>query len=184
MRDWLDVGLHRSIVSARLCARSIFEKLGTKRRWIPGREDDWQTCCRPDGTPRLSNRCVTLVPTIRAENPKPIGTRSAMYRPDWIDPELGESIEEATNRKLFVRVCFDVAAFALAAAHSGPPAPFSAGPSPPRYRPATMPASGLPRQDEMEVLNVPETRIRIAEDFRMTAPLTFDFSDDVPTAQA
>jgi hypothetical protein len=35
------------------------EKLGTKRRWIGGREDDWQTRRRPDGTLRLANRCIT-----------------------------------------------------------------------------------------------------------------------------
>jgi hypothetical protein len=54
---------------------------------------------RPDGTLRLANRCVTLVPTIPAENPKPIGTPSAMYKPDWIDPELGESIEESDEQE-------------------------------------------------------------------------------------
>jgi hypothetical protein len=75
------------------------EKLGTKRRWIPGREDDWQTRRRPDGTLRLANRCVTLVPTIPAENPEPEGTPSAMYKPDWIDPELGESIEESDEQE-------------------------------------------------------------------------------------
>ena len=75
------------------------EKLGTKRRWIPGREDDWQTRRRPDGTLRLASRCVTLVPTIPAENPEPEGTRSAMYKPDWIDPELGESIEESDEQE-------------------------------------------------------------------------------------
>ena len=75
------------------------EKLGTKRRWIPGREDDWQTRRRPDGTLRLANRCVTLVPTIPAENPEPKGTPSAMYKPDWIDPELGESIEESDEQE-------------------------------------------------------------------------------------
>jgi hypothetical protein len=75
------------------------EKLGAKRRWIPGREDDWQTRRRPDGTLRLANRCVTLVPTIPAENPEPEGTRSAMYKPDWIDPELGESIEESDEQE-------------------------------------------------------------------------------------
>jgi hypothetical protein len=75
------------------------EKLGTKRRWIEGREDDWQTRRRPDGTLRLANRCVTLVPTIPAENPEPEGTRSAMYKPDWIDPELGESVEESDEQE-------------------------------------------------------------------------------------
>jgi hypothetical protein len=75
------------------------EKLGAKRRWIPGREDDWQTRRRPDGTLRLANRCVTLVPTIPAENPESEGTRSAMYKPDWIDPELGESIEESDEQE-------------------------------------------------------------------------------------
>jgi hypothetical protein len=75
------------------------EKLGTKRRWIPGREDDWQTRRRPDGTLRLANRCVALVPTIPAENPEPKGTPSAMYKPDWIDPELGESIEESDEQE-------------------------------------------------------------------------------------
>ena len=75
------------------------EKLGAERRWIPGREDDWQTRRRPDGTLRLANRCVTLVPTIPAENPEPEGTRSAMYKPDWIDPELGESIEESDEQE-------------------------------------------------------------------------------------
>jgi hypothetical protein len=75
------------------------EKLGAKRRWIPGREDDWQTRRRPDGTLRLANRCVTLVPTIPAENPEPEGTLSAMYKPDWIDPELGESIEESDEQE-------------------------------------------------------------------------------------
>jgi hypothetical protein len=29
------------------------EKLGTKRRWAPGREDDWQTRRLPDGSLRL-----------------------------------------------------------------------------------------------------------------------------------
>jgi hypothetical protein len=75
------------------------EKLGTKRRWIPGRADDWQTRRRPEGTLRLANRCVTLVPTIPAENPEPEGTRSAMYKPDWLDPELGESIEESDEQE-------------------------------------------------------------------------------------
>jgi hypothetical protein len=75
------------------------EKLGTKRRWIPGREDDWQTRRRPDGMLRLANRCVTLVPTIPAENPEPDGTRSAMYKPDWIDPDLGESVEESDEQE-------------------------------------------------------------------------------------
>jgi hypothetical protein len=75
------------------------EKLGTKRRWVPGREDDWQTRRRPDGTSRLANRCVTPVPTIPAENPEPKGTPSAMYKPDWIDPELGESIEESDEQE-------------------------------------------------------------------------------------
>jgi hypothetical protein len=75
------------------------DKLGGKRRWIPGREDAWQTRRRPDGTVRLANRCVTLVSTIPAENPEPEGTRSAMYKPDWIDPELGESIEESDEQE-------------------------------------------------------------------------------------
>jgi hypothetical protein len=75
------------------------DKLGTKRRWIPGREDDWQTRRRPDGALRLANRCVTLVPTIPAENPEPPGVRSAMYKPDWVDPELGESVEESDEQE-------------------------------------------------------------------------------------
>jgi hypothetical protein len=75
------------------------EKLGTKRRWIAGREDDWQTRRRADGTLRLANRCLTLVPTIPAENPEAERTRSAMYKPDWIDPELGESIEESDEQE-------------------------------------------------------------------------------------
>ena len=65
----------------------------------PGREDDWQTRRRPDGTLRLANRCVALIPTIPAENPEPKGTPSAMYKPDWIDPELGESIEESDEQE-------------------------------------------------------------------------------------
>ena len=75
------------------------EKLGTKRRWIPGREDDWQTRRRPDGTLRLANRCVTLVPTIPAENPEPPGTLSKKYSPDWLDPELGESVEDGDEQE-------------------------------------------------------------------------------------
>ena len=74
------------------------EKLGIKRRWIQGREDDWQTRRRLDGTLRLANRCVTLVPTIPAENPEPIGTPSAMYKPDWTS-DLGESIEESDEQE-------------------------------------------------------------------------------------
>jgi hypothetical protein len=42
---------------------------------------------------------LRLVPTIPAENPEPEGTRSAMYKPDWIDPELGESIEESDEQE-------------------------------------------------------------------------------------
>jgi hypothetical protein len=75
------------------------DKLGTKRRWIPGREDDWQTRRRPDGALRLANRCVTLVPTIPAENPEPVGTPFAMYKPDWVDPEFGESVEESDEQE-------------------------------------------------------------------------------------
>jgi hypothetical protein len=75
------------------------DKLGTKRRWMPGREDDWQTRRRPDGVLRLANRCVTLVPTIPAENPEPPGKPSAMYKPDWVDPELGESVEESDEQE-------------------------------------------------------------------------------------
>jgi hypothetical protein len=82
------------------------ERLGTKRRWILGREDGWQTRRRPDGTLRLANRCVTLVPTIPAENPEPEGTRSAMYKPDWIDPELGESIEESDEQEAIQEALF------------------------------------------------------------------------------
>ena len=59
----------------------------------------WQTRRRPDGTLRLANRCVALAPTIPAENPEPKGTPSAMYKPDWIDPELGESIEESDEQE-------------------------------------------------------------------------------------
>ena len=75
------------------------EKLGTKRRWVPGREDDWQTRRRPDGRLRFANRCVALVPTILAGNPEPKGTPSEMYKPGWIDPELGESIEESDEQE-------------------------------------------------------------------------------------
>jgi hypothetical protein len=66
---------------------------------VPGREDDWQTRRRANGSLRLANRCVTLVSTIPAENPESEGTRSAMYKPDWIDPELGESVEEGDEQE-------------------------------------------------------------------------------------
>jgi hypothetical protein len=88
------------IDSEHALARAInLEKLGTKRRWVPGREEDWQTRRRPDGSLRLANRCVTLVSTIPADNPEPEGTRSAMYKPDWIDPELGEGVEESDEQE-------------------------------------------------------------------------------------
>jgi len=75
------------------------EKLAGKRIWIEGREDDWQTRRRPDGTLRLANRTVSLVPTIPAHNPEPPGTISAMYKPDWVDPEMGEEIDEAEEQE-------------------------------------------------------------------------------------
>jgi hypothetical protein len=75
------------------------EKLGTKRRWVPGREEDRQNRRRPDGSVRLANRCVTLVATIPAENPEPEGTCSKLYKPDWIDPELGESVKESDEQE-------------------------------------------------------------------------------------
>jgi hypothetical protein len=88
------------IDSEQASVRAInLEKLGTKRRWVPGREDDWQTRRRPDGSLRLANRCVTLVSTIPAENPEPEGTPSKIYKPEWIDPELGESIEESDEQE-------------------------------------------------------------------------------------
>jgi hypothetical protein len=75
------------------------EKLGSKRRWIPGREDDWQTRRLPDGSLQLANRCGSLVPTIPAENPEPPETPSAIYKPDWLDLELGDSIEESDEQE-------------------------------------------------------------------------------------
>ena len=75
------------------------EKLGVKRSWIEGREDDWQTRRRSDGTLRLANRTVSLVPTIPAHNPEKPGTISAMYKPEWVDPEMGEEIGEAEEQE-------------------------------------------------------------------------------------
>jgi hypothetical protein len=75
------------------------EKLGSKRRWIEGREDDWQTRRGPDGELRLANRVTSLVSTIPASNPEPRGTMSAIYKPGWIDPDLGEEIAEAEEQE-------------------------------------------------------------------------------------
>jgi hypothetical protein len=61
---------------------------GGKRRWIKGREADWQTTKE-----RLANRVGSLIPTIPALNPEPRGTLSAIYKPDWVDPEFGEEID-------------------------------------------------------------------------------------------
>ena len=82
------------------------EKLGTKRRWIPGREDDWQTRRRPDGTLRLANRCVALVPTIPAENPEPKVRRRPCISPIGSIPSWAKASRKATSRKLYRKVCF------------------------------------------------------------------------------
>ncbi len=75
------------------------EKLGVKRQWIEGREDDWQTTRGTDGALRLANRVSSLVATIPTENPEPRGKLSFIYKPDWVDPDFGEDIEEAEEQK-------------------------------------------------------------------------------------
>jgi len=75
------------------------EKLGVKRQWIEGREDDWQTTRGTDGALRLANRVSSLVATIPTENPEPRGKLSAIYKPDWVDPDFGEDSEEAEEQE-------------------------------------------------------------------------------------
>jgi hypothetical protein len=75
------------------------EKLGGKRSWIEGREDDWQTRGVSDGELKLANRVHSLVPPIPSHNPEPIGTISAIYKPDWVDPDLGEMIDEGEEQE-------------------------------------------------------------------------------------
>lgn len=74
------------------------QSIGLKRQWIPNREDDWQSRRRTDGSIRLANRCVTLIPTIPADNPEPPGTPSAIYKVDWIDPDLGDAIDDSDEQ--------------------------------------------------------------------------------------
>ncbi len=95
----LVAGLPQSIVNMRCFAQSIWtssERNGDGYRVAKmiGRRDVARTA-----NLRLANRCVTLVPTIPAENPEPPGTPSAMYKPDWVDPELGESVEESDEQE-------------------------------------------------------------------------------------
>jgi hypothetical protein len=62
---------------------------GKKRRWIEGREADWQSTETRDAA-----RVSDYVPTIPARNPEPPGTMSARYSPEWLDEDLRDEIED------------------------------------------------------------------------------------------